>query len=119
MRIAISSQANSLDAPVDPRFGRTAGFVIYDTETNEHSWVDNKQNLSLSQGAGLQTAQNVSMAGAKAVITGHMGPKAYMALEKGGLEIYLVTEGTVADAVAAFKAGQLTKATNADKQGHW
>lgn len=119
MRIAISSQTHSLEAPVDPRFGRTAGFVVYDTETGEHSWTDNTQNLTLAQGAGLQTAQNVSMAGAKAVITGHMGPKAYMALEKGGIEIYLVNDGSVAEAVEAFKAGSLPKATSADKQGHW
>lgn len=119
MRIAISSQSNSLDSPVDPRFGRTAGFVIYDTETNEQSWADNKQNLTLAQGAGLQTAQNVAMAGAKAVITGHMGPKAFMALQKGGVEIYLFTEGSVSEAIAAYKDGKLAKADEADKQGHW
>ncbi|NJB66552.1 putative Fe-Mo cluster-binding NifX family protein [Desulfobaculum xiamenense] len=119
MKIAITSQGNSLDSSIDPRFGRAAGFVIVDTETGETSFADNAQNLSLPQGAGIQAAQNVAATGAKAVITGHVGPKAFLALEKGRIDIYLGAQGTVAQALEAFKAGQLDKADSADKEGHW
>jgi predicted Fe-Mo cluster-binding NifX family protein len=119
MIIAITSQAPGLDSALDPRFGRAAGFVLVDTVGGEPQWADNEQNLQLAQGAGIQAAQNVAATGAKAVVTGHVGPKAYLALDKGGIAIHLCTEGTVADALAAFKAGQLSKAAGPDKDGHW
>ncbi|WP_029894506.1 NifB/NifX family molybdenum-iron cluster-binding protein [Desulfohalovibrio reitneri] len=119
MKIAVSCREQSLESPIDPRFGRTEGFVIYDTDSGDWNWRANGQNLQLAQGAGLQTAQNVADAGAKAVITGHVGPKAFTALRKGGIDIYLVEGDTVAGAIENLKAGRLQPAEGPDRQGHW
>jgi len=43
MKIAISSHGNNLDAPIDPRFGRCANFVIVETEDMGHE-TDPGQN---------------------------------------------------------------------------
>lgn len=119
MKIAITSQAPGLDSALDPRFGRATGFVIVDTEGGEPQWTDNEQNLQLAQGAGIQSAQNVAATGAKAVVTGHVGPKAYLALDKGGIAIHLCDKGTVAEALDAFINDSLPKAAGPDKDGHW
>jgi predicted Fe-Mo cluster-binding NifX family protein len=120
VKIAISTSGQTLDSPLDQRFGRTQGFIVYDTETGEHSYRSNDQNLSLAQGAGIQAAMNVADSGAKAVITGHVGPKAYLALSKGGIAIHLAPgNGTVAQAIEDYKAGKLSQAQGPDKQGHW
>ncbi|MFO7597475.1 MAG: NifB/NifX family molybdenum-iron cluster-binding protein [Desulfocurvibacter africanus] len=119
MKIAVSTQGNGLDSPLDPRFGRASGFVIVDSDTLEHTYVPNAQNMSLSQGAGIQAAQCVANAGAKAVITGHVGPKAYVALDRGKIAVYLRDGGTAREALEAFKAGSLAKAGGPDKDGHW
>ena len=119
MKIAISAQADTLDAQVDARFGRAQGFIVYDLDTDQFEYVPNAQNMSLPQGAGIQAAQNVAQTGAKAVLTGNVGPKAFMALEKGGIDVYLVQSGTVKDAIAAFKEGKLTRTQEASKPGHW
>jgi predicted Fe-Mo cluster-binding NifX family protein len=123
MKIAISTQGTDLNAQVDARFGRTAGFIIYDLESGEFQHLANTQNLSLAQGAGIQTAQNVAKSGAQAVITGHVGPKAYAALNKGNIGMYLLPEtlatASVQQAVEAYKAGQLEKAAGPDREGHW
>jgi len=119
MKIAITAQSNSLDASMDSRFGRAQGFIIYDLDTDEFEYVSNDQNLNLPQGAGIQAAQNVAQTGAKAVITGHVGPKAFLALEKGGIDVYLVRSKTVAQAIDDFRNGRLNKAEEADKPGHW
>ena len=119
MKIAVSSQGSTLESPVDSRFGRAAGFIVYDTDEGGFTHAGNEQNLNLAQGAGIQAAMNVANTGAKAVITGHVGPKAYMALEKGNIEVYLVTEGTVAQALDAHKAGKLQKISGPDVEGHW
>lgn len=119
MKIAISSSGPDMSGPMDARFGRAEGFIIFDTESEAHEYVDNTQNLSLAQGAGIQAAQNVAATGAEAVITGHVGPKAYKALSHGGIGVYLGSGGPVRELIEAYKGGRLQAATGPDKDGHW
>jgi predicted Fe-Mo cluster-binding NifX family protein len=119
MKIAISSQGPDLNAALDPRFGRAAGFIVYDDANGNFEYISNEQNLQAMQGAGVQTAQKVAKTGAKAIISGHVGPKAFSALRSGGIDIYLCQAGTVQEALDALKAGSLEKAQDADKPGHW
>lgn len=121
MKIAVSCQGQDLNSAVDPRFGRAAGFMICDTDSGEATYLSNGGNLNLPQGAGLQTAQSVAQSGAKAVISGHVGPKAFMALAKGRIAVHLVTDAglTVAQAVQLFKDGKLPEAKDANTAGHW
>ncbi len=122
MKIAISSQGKDLESALDPRFGRAAGFLVCDTDTGKADYVDNAQNLSLPQGAGLRAAQPVAAGGARAVVTGHVGPKAFLALSKGRIAVHLVPGDaalSVAQALDLFRKGQLPEAQAADKDGHW
>lgn len=119
MKICITSQGPELSSPVDPRFGRARTFIIYDSETGEFEALDNRQNLQAAQGAGIQAAQNVVRSGAKAVLTGHCGPKAFAVLSRAGVEIFTGAAGSVQEAVAAWKSGSLSKAAGADVEGHW
>lgn len=119
MIIAVSAEGRYLSSTVDPRFGRAKGFVIYDTEANDFNYVDNKQNLESAQGAGVQSAVTVIDAGASALITGNVGPKAFTALLKGDVDIYLCSDCTVGEAVDNFRAGKLVKCEDANVEGHW
>ena len=119
MKIAITTTGDDLNSEIDPRFGRARKFLIYDTETKEYKVIDNSQNLNLPQGAGLQSAQNVASEGAKAVITGHVGPKAFNALTAANINIYLTDLKTVKEAIDAYLAGKLEPAKSFDKEGHW
>jgi len=119
MKIAISSQGTDLNAIVDPRFGRARCFLVFDTETNEVVVVDNASTANAMQGAGVQTAQAVAAQGVRAVLSGHVGPKAFTALRAAGIDVYAGVAGTVREAVEAFRAGKLAVAAAADVQGHW
>lgn len=119
MKIAVTSTGRTLDAPMDTRFGRARTFVIYNTDTKEETALDNTQNLNAPQGAGIQAAMHVVESGAQAVISGHCGPKAFRVLSEAGIGIYLSSAATGREAVALFEKGALTKAGNADVQGHW
>lgn len=119
MRIAVTSQGQTLDSQVDSRFGRAGCFVVVDTDTGEFSVADNTQNLSAAQGAGIQAGANVVKLGVEAVVTGHVGPKAFATLQAGGVGVYTGATGTVAEAVEQFKAGALTAQSAADVEGHW
>ena len=119
MKLAVTSQGQGLSSPVDPRFGRAKYFVVVDTETGQASAVDNTANLNAAQGAGIQAGRKVVELGARALVTGHVGPKAFATLQAGGVQIYVGADGTVAQAVEQFKAGALKQAGAADVEGHW
>ena len=119
MRIVITSQGNTLDSPLDPRFGRARSFIVCDTETGATHAVDVSANMNLAQGAGIQAAQMAADAGAEAGITGHVGPKAFTALNRGHIAVYLCDLATPREALAAFIEGKLRPADTADREGHW
>jgi predicted Fe-Mo cluster-binding NifX family protein len=119
MKIIVSASGEGLEAQVDPRFGRAAGFVLFDTQTREVRNIDNRQSLNAAQGAGIQAAEAVSRLGAECLITGHCGPKAYRTLQAAGIRVYTGAAGTVGEAIAALEQGRLALAEAADVQGHW
>jgi predicted Fe-Mo cluster-binding NifX family protein len=119
MKIVVSANGQGLEAQVDPRFGRAAGFVLFDSQTREARNIDNRQSLNAAQGAGIQAAEAVSRLGAECLITGHCGPKAYRTLQAAGVRVYTGASGTVAEAIAALEQGRLALAQAADVEGHW
>jgi predicted Fe-Mo cluster-binding NifX family protein len=119
MKLAISAQGAGLESPVDPRFGRATYFVVVDTDTGDIRAQDNAVNLNAAQGAGIQAGKNVVDLGVEAVITGHVGPKAFATLQAGGVKVYTGASGTVAEALDQFKAGKLRCTETPDVEGHW
>lgn len=109
MKIAISAEGPTLQDIVDPRFGRAAGFVIYDTETKAFEYIDNGAAQAAAQGAGLMAVETVVEAGVKAVLSGYIGPKALEALQAVGLgTVQDMDNRTVGDVIDEFEAGRLT-----------
>lgn len=106
MKVAISVQGSDLSAPVDPRFGRSRGFLIVDVETEEFEYLDNP-NIDAAGGAGIQTSQMVADRGVEAVLTGNVGPNAYRVLDTAGVKVFTGASGTAAEALADYKAGRL------------
>lgn len=119
MKIAISTTTPTKDGAVDPRFGRCAQFMIFDTETNEWNCGGNEQNMKAAQGAGIQSAQNVLNHGAEIVISGHMGPKAFHVLQTAGVPVYLAENTTAQEALVAYQNNKLTPIAGSDVEGHW
>ena len=106
MKIAVSSQGDTLDAAASPVFGRCPTYLFVEPETMEFEAVPNPA-MNQAGGAGIQAAQFVVNQGAGAVLSGNLGPNAYDVLQAAGVPGFLVSEGTVRQAVDAYKAGQL------------
>lgn len=119
MKVAFTTSGNTLDAPMDPRFGRAAGFIVYDTDSDTFEAVDNRQILNAAQGAGIQAAESIVRHGAGSIVTGHCGPNAFRALSAAGIRIYTTQAATVAEALEAYRAGALATMKSADVEGHW
>ncbi len=117
MRIAVSATGASLDAEVDPRFGRCRHFVIADTETMEFEALENTSQTA-SGGACIASAQVVAGKDVKAVLTGNCGPNAYQTLEAAGIQVITGVSGTVRDAIEGYKAGRFEAASGPTVAAH-
>jgi len=111
MKIAVTSTGNTLDSPVDPRFGRCRFFVFVNPETMEYEAVENEAMMAAG-GAGPQAAQIITSRGAEAVITGNVGPNAAAALQAAGIKVLVGAGGTVRESVEMFRRGELQEATS-------
>jgi len=113
MKIAVSASGGTLDANVDPRFGRCPYFVIVETEDNRiksHEVVSN-QAVQAMRGAGIQAAQSVVNKGAEVVITGNIGPNAFSVLSQTGIKIVTGVSGKVSEVVKKYLKGKLKEIT--------
>jgi len=117
-KIAVSSEGPTLDSPVDPRFGRAAGFVIIDPETMAFKYVDNGASQAMNQGAGIQTAELMTQHDVGVVLTGYVGPKAFHSLSAVGIKIGQNLESlSVRAAVEKYKSGQVSIAEAPNRTG--
>jgi predicted Fe-Mo cluster-binding NifX family protein len=119
MKIAVSATGKDFDVRLDPRFGRSAYFIMVDPEIMAFEVVENRQNLNLPQGAGIQAAKTIVGSKADVLITGHCGPKAFKVLRSVGVTIATGAKGSVADAIQQYTNGELEVAREADVKGHW
>jgi predicted Fe-Mo cluster-binding NifX family protein len=119
MKIAFTTSGDSLEAPLDSRFGRAPKFLVYDLDNGTFEIVDNEQNLNAAQGAGIQSAETVARMGVKAVVTGHCGPKAFRVLSAAGIRVLTCNAPKVGEALDQYLANNLIEAKDADVEGHW
>ena len=118
MKICVSAVANSLDAQLDPRFGRCPYFVIVDSESMQFEAIPNMAS-GATGGAGIQAAQIIANNGVKVVITGNVGPNAFQALSAAGIKIVTGVFGTVREAVEKYKKGELGETGAPTVGGHF
>ena len=118
MKMCVSASSDSLDANVDPRFGRCPYFVVVDSETMDFTVVSN-DSTNAAHGAGIQAAQTVANMGAKVVITGNVGPNAFSVLSATGIKLVTGVSGSIRDAVEKYKSGQLQETGNPTVGSHF
>jgi predicted Fe-Mo cluster-binding NifX family protein len=118
MKVCVSAIANSLDAQVDPRFGRCPYLVIVDSENMQFEAISNMASGAMG-GAGIQAAQTVVSRGVKVLITGNVGPNAFQALSAAGIKIVIGAFGTVREVVEKYKRGELKETGAPTVGGHF
>jgi predicted Fe-Mo cluster-binding NifX family protein len=111
MKIVFTSKGTEWSSKVDPRFGRTDYFFVYNEESGEITSVDNRAIAETAHGAGPQTAQKLFELKPDVLITGNgPGGNAARVLAQGNLKIYVgAGEMTVKAAYEAYQNGTLKK----------
>ncbi len=117
MKVVVSATDQSIDAPMDQRFGRAPWFVLVDTETGEWSAHANAA-VESGHGAGIEASRTVAGLGAEAIITGDVGPNAHRTLQAAGIVIYSARGATVREAVRVLGEGTLPQLTGPSAPGH-
>jgi predicted Fe-Mo cluster-binding NifX family protein len=118
MKIAISANGTSLDADVEPRFGRCPYFIVVDPTTMAVEVLDNADNAG-GGGAGIATAQMLSGAGVDTIITGNYGPNAQRVLAASGIEVISGASGNVRRTVEEYKLGTFAVSQRATVPDHF
>jgi predicted Fe-Mo cluster-binding NifX family protein len=118
MKLCITANKGSLDAQIDPRFGRCQYFLIVNSETMEFQAIPN-ESFHAAHGAGIHAAQTVANIGVKAVITGNVGPNSFRVLSAAGIKVVTGISGNISDAVEKYKKGQLQEIVGPTVGGHF
>jgi len=118
LKICVTASGNTLDASVDPRFGRAAYLTIVDSESMAFEAIPNAAAGAIG-GAGIQAAQSLAKKGAEVLITGNVGPNAFRALSAAGIKIATGASGTVKDVVERYKRGELSRTDEPTVNGHF
>jgi predicted Fe-Mo cluster-binding NifX family protein len=117
MRVAITATEPTLDAVVDPRFGRCPYFLIVDPDDLTFEAIQN-ESVALGGGAGIQSAQRMAEKGVTSVLTGNCGPNAHQTLSAVGIEVIVGCSGVVRDVIQQFKAGRLSAVNQPNVASH-
>lgn len=111
-KIAVSSTGDSIDAMVDPRFGRCGYFIIVSIENNEivGSEVVKNEGVNAIGGAGIRAANLIAGKGVEALISGNIGPNAFNVLSGTKIKIYTGVGGiSVKQTVQSYMKGELNE----------
>ena len=113
MKICISSTGPTLNASLDPRFGRAIYFLIIDNKGKLVKAIKNT-GVQAMRGAGISAAQIVTNEKINIVITGNVGPNAFMVLNTSGIKIFIGRPGMKAqDVLKEYQNGNLQEITEA------
>jgi predicted Fe-Mo cluster-binding NifX family protein len=109
MKIAFTTKGTEWESMIDPRFGRTQYFLIYDEDKDELTSYDNTAIADVAHGAGPQTAQKIFEFNPDILITGNgPGGNAARVLQNSKIKIYIGAGDMAAkEAYDAFKNGKL------------
>jgi predicted Fe-Mo cluster-binding NifX family protein len=86
MRIAFSTNGDSIEDGIEPAFGRCRNFVIVDSDSGAVSGVPNP-GADPAGGAGITAARKLASLGVDRLVTGSVGPRARPLLETAGVSI--------------------------------
>lgn len=91
MKIAIASKGNTLESVLDTSFGRSAYFVVYDTETHAMEFIPNP-NKNLEEGAGSASVQLLATRNVSKIIAYEFGQKIKPLLDSLKIQMIVIRD---------------------------
>jgi predicted Fe-Mo cluster-binding NifX family protein len=109
MKIAVASKGKTISSRIDDRFGRCPYFLVVDTTSRATKTIENPGQKE-KNAAGIRACQMLIAEGIDAVVVKNIGHNSHVTLTGAGMDVYIVTSGTVGAAMKKVKRGELTPA---------
>ena len=109
MKVAVASKGGTLSSLIDEHFGRSAFFVIANTESMAFESIEN-QGPKESDAAGVRASQMLIDRGVDAVVVKNIGHNALVTLRGAGIQVYGGASGVVVDIIDQLRKGKLAAA---------
>ena len=106
MKIALPVNDTTQKTTICQSFGRAPFFLVYDSETEEKTYITNDATTNQG-GAGIKAAQNVVDSQAEVILTPRCGENAAQVIQAAGIKLYKTINDSVQDNITAFNAGRL------------
>lgn len=113
-KIAVCSTGREPSSLVHERFGRCATFLIWDPNSNSYT-VLNNPDLENCQSYGTENAKLLIQAGVRVLIANHIGPKAFLILQRANIHVYYgAKDKNIAEIIEMYQARKLTELESAN-----
>lgn len=106
MIISMPVNEHTIEKDIAESFGRAEYFLIYNTETKNEAFIENKASKSPG-GAGIVAAQTIVDNRVDVLITPQCGQNAADVLKQGNVKLYKSIKNTAEENIKAFNDGRL------------
>jgi len=106
MKVAIPVDGQDMNTTVCISFGRAPFFMIYDTDSKEHDFINNSAAESQG-GAGIKAAQAIVDNKVDVLLTPRCGENAAGVIKTAGIKLYKTGPQSAMDNINLFIAGDL------------
>ena len=113
MKIAVSARGNTPASHVAPFSGRTAGFVIYDSDSFRFTYLDPSAGDAQLMQSSRQSAEMFVDAGIEVLVVSGIAFETARLLGRAGIKIYECISATVWESIQALKLNLLEAIDNA------
>lgn len=110
MRILIPTFSKETTSGINPSFGRTEYFAIFDDQSGEYTFIDNPA-CNAEGGAGILAAQTVVDSKADVVIATQCGQNAADVLKAADIKIFKAVPAKIFELVEKYRNGKLAELT--------
>jgi predicted Fe-Mo cluster-binding NifX family protein len=106
MKVAIPVDGQEMNTTVCISFGRAPFFMIYDTDSKDHDFINNSAAESQG-GAGIKAAQAIVDNKVDVLLTPRCGENAAGVIKAAGIKLYKTGPQSAMDNINFFIAGDL------------
>jgi predicted Fe-Mo cluster-binding NifX family protein len=107
MIIAIPVDKNTMNANISTHFGRTEFFLIWNSESEEHLFINNDA-MNAQGGAGIKASQVLVDKNVDAIISPRLGKNAYQVIDGADIRIYASEGSSLKDNLDKLNSGKLS-----------
>jgi len=108
MKYILATNVKDIHSTISPVFARAHYFGIYDTETKNMKFIENKARLAQG-GAGVKAAQFIVDQNVDKLIVVRLGENSYRVLQLANIEILQTPEDTLENIFHLCESNQLNK----------